>query len=125
MHKQIQVQSEIIPAYGVLHLSGYINTIAEEEIELEVQRLLEMKCPYLLLDFEQVEHINSAGITILIGIAARVGEIGGRLGAYGLNQHFQKIFHMVGLDEYILIGQKQQDVLEKLKKEDSGGSDLS
>lgn len=109
------VHTEIVPAYAILRLSGQINTLAEEQIEGEFQKMLDMKCPLVLLDFTAVEHINSAGITILIGLAARVNDQGSRLGAFGLSEHYQKIFHMVGLDEYIHVGQDVETVLTDLK----------
>jgi len=120
MIPKIEVRTEVIPAYAVLHLSGFVNTYAEEAIEEEVRRLLDMRCPYVLLDFGNVEHINSAGITILIGLAARVQDQGGRLGAYGLNEHYRKIFRMVGLEEFIRVGSDREVLLEGMKSPAEG-----
>ncbi|HEQ60061.1 MAG TPA: anti-sigma factor antagonist [Firmicutes bacterium] len=118
MAKQIRVQSELVPAYAVIRLSGFLNIFAEEEVEGEVSRLLELRCPVLLLDFSQVEHIDSAGITILVGVAAKVGDAQARLGAYGLSAHYQKIFHMVGLDDYIALGEDRETLLARLQSSD-------
>lgn len=113
--EQIKVRTELIPAYAVVHLSGFLNTFAEATVEAEIGKLLEMRCPVVLLRFAEVEHINSAGITILIGVAMRIKEAGGKLGAYDLSEHYRKIFHMVGLDEYILMGEDRESLLGQLR----------
>ena len=118
MGKQIRVQTELIPAYAVIQLSGFLNIFAEESVESEVSRLLELRCPIVLADFSRVEHIDSAGITILVGVAARVRDAQARLGAYGLSAHYRKIFHMVGLDDYITVGEDRASLLADLQTAD-------
>ena len=113
MDNLITIQTDLIPAYAVLHLKGSINTFAEEIIENEILPLSEKHCPFVILDFSEVNHINSAGITILIGVAARVQEEGGRLAAYGLSDHYRKIFSMVGLDEFIRLGENRETLLQQ------------
>ncbi len=113
MAKQMTVQTELVPAYAVIQLTGFLNIFAEGDIESEIERLLEMRCPFVLLDFQQVEHIDSAGITILVGVAARVRDAQTRLAAYGLSPHYRKIFHMVGLEDYILVGEDRESLLSQ------------
>jgi len=115
MAKQITVQTELVPAYAVIRLAGFLNIFAEGDVEAEVSRLLEMRCPLVLLDFGQVEHIDSAGITILVGLAARMRDAQAQLAAYGLSPHYRKIFHMVGLDDYIVVGEDRESLLSQLR----------
>lgn len=105
MNESVEVVTKIVPAYATLRLKGHINTFAEEPIQVEIDQLMEMGCPLVLMDFSQVEHINSAGITILIGEAGRIRDRGAQLAAYGLSEHYRKIFLMVGLEEFILMGE--------------------
>ncbi len=116
MSESIQVVTKIVPAYAALHLKGHINTFAEEPIQGEIEKLLEMKCPLILMDFSEVEHINSAGITILIGEAGRVRDRGAQLAAYGLSEHYRKIFLMVGLEEFILLGEDGESLVRQWQR---------
>lgn len=116
MNKEISVTTELIPSYAVVHLSGSINTSAEEEIESEIARMIEAKCPVVLLDCTHVEHINSAGITILIGVAARLRDKGMILAAYGLSEHYRRIFQMIGLADYIVLGKDRESLLSQIQQ---------
>ena len=118
MTKQITVNTEIIPAYAVIRLYGHVNTFAEGAIEGEINRLIDMRCPLVVLDFTGVENINSAGITILIGLAERMKDAEARLGAFGLTDHYRKIFKMVGLEEYITVNEDLDSMLEQWQSED-------
>lgn len=55
----------------------------------------------LLIDFSEVNYINSAGIAALIRLT-RIGA-GGlyRSGCFNLHYHYEKIFTMVGLNKYL------------------------
>ncbi len=57
----------------------------------------------IVLNFRRSDYINSAGIAILIRIVTEVNRAGQKLAMSGLNEHFQKIFRMVGLSQYATI----------------------
>jgi anti-anti-sigma factor len=120
---EMKIETRIVPAYAEIQLTGFINTFSEEKIEGEVKGLLDMGCPFILLDFSRVENINSAGITILIGIAAQVRDSGAVLAGYGLSSHYRKIFRMVGLEKYITLGESRQQLLDSWKNTGSVGRD--
>ncbi|MBP1933499.1 STAS domain-containing protein [Ammoniphilus resinae] len=57
----------------------------------------------LVLDFGRVNYINSAGIGDLIRLV-RMGKDGlYQSGCFGLNYHYEKLFHMVGLTRWLTI----------------------
>ncbi|MDF2720261.1 MAG: anti-anti-sigma factor [Paenibacillus sp.] len=71
--------------------------------------------PYLILNFTNVPYVNSAGIAVLIRIV-RAGMKGGfRTFAYGITPHFQKLFRMVGLTEYLMIYPDEYAVLQRIE----------
>lgn len=98
---------------AILHLKGDLTTFAEETVESEFNKLLEDGCRFCVFDFSLVEYINSPGIAILIQVVSAMREQGGRIGAYGLNEHYKKIFRMVGLSQYIEQGDSREEVLQR------------
>jgi stage II sporulation protein AA (anti-sigma F factor antagonist) len=69
---------------------------------------------YLILNLTQVPYINSAGIAVLIRLA-RAGIKGGfTTFAYGVTPHYEKLFRMVGLTEYMLIYPEEYSILERV-----------
>lgn len=72
---------------------------------------------YLVLNVSEVPYMNSAGIAMLIRIS-RAGKKGGyQTFACGLTAHYQKLFHMVGLTDYIIIYPDEYSVLKRLEDE--------
>ena len=57
----------------------------------------------LVLNFSEVEYINSAGIAVLIRLSQTALTSGHTLYAYGINAHYQKMFRLIGLTEFIMI----------------------
>ncbi|WP_161486079.1 STAS domain-containing protein [Desulfotomaculum copahuensis] len=57
----------------------------------------------LVLDFAGVDYINSAGLALLIGLIRRCRQENRSVGAINLSDHYRKIFHMVGLNDYIAL----------------------
>ncbi|HZG58176.1 STAS domain-containing protein [Paenibacillus sp.] len=71
----------------------------------------------LVLDFTGVPYINSAGIAALIRLVRLGRKAGYRSYAFGVSGHYQKLFRMVGLTEYMAIYQSEHAVAERLEQE--------
>lgn len=84
-----------------LRLSGDITSEGEEEFK-KILPLNDQYAP-VVLDFAGVDYINSAGLALLIGLVRRCRESGRPVGAVNLSGHYRKIFHMVGLNDYITV----------------------
>jgi anti-anti-sigma factor len=54
----------------------------------------------VLLNFSAVDHLDSSGIALIIGLLTESRQRHQRLLVTGLTQHYQKIFDMMGLTEY-------------------------
>ncbi len=68
----------------------------------------------ILFRFAPGCYINSAGIAVLILITSDARKSRQKVGAVGLSAHFQKIFDMIGLTEYVQIFQSEEDAVRKL-----------
>jgi len=55
----------------------------------------------LIMDIGGVEHINSSGMAILIGLVKKAKASGFALAISGASEHHRKLFTMVGLAQYI------------------------
>lgn len=69
---------------------------------------------YLILNLSKVPYINSAGIAILIRLV-RFGQKGNfQTFAYGVTPHYEKLFRMVGLTEYMMIYPDEYSIIERI-----------
>ena len=66
----------------------------------------------ILFLFDKDCYINSGGIAILIGIASASRKSGQSIRVAGLSNHFQKIFHMMGLTKYVAIFPTEEAALK-------------
>jgi anti-anti-sigma factor len=97
---------------AIIDLIGDVTTFAEEKINSAYSKVTEQGARSILLNFRQNDYINSAGIAILIGVVTEVNRNNQKLAVSGLSQHFQKIFRMVGLAQYIDIYQDEDEAIK-------------
>ncbi len=84
----------------VIDIKGDITTFADAKITAAYAAATEAGAKRLVLNFHYSSYINSAGIAILIRIVTSSDRNAQKVAMSGLNDHFQKVFRMVGLSQY-------------------------
>ena len=100
MSKEIQVsvrQEGVIP---VIDIGGDVTATTGGAIEEAYRNVSATGSLKILLLFSKESYINSGGIAILIGIVSEGRKREQEIRMAGLSDHFQKIFHMVGITKY-------------------------
>ena len=62
----------------------------------------------VMIDFRELEYMNSGGIGLLVTLLVRANRQKQRLFAFGLNDHYRQIFELTRLDEAIAIYPDEQ-----------------
>ena len=57
----------------------------------------------ILLNFQEVDYINSTGIALIVGLLAQARKSHRRLVVCGLSEHYQEIFRITRLSDFIEI----------------------
>jgi len=112
--ENFQVHLELDGAIATFKMAGDLTHTSEQRLLNAYEKADASKAKHLVLDFQQVEYINSAGMSIIISVLTRAQEAGQKLRACGLSPHFQKIFNMVGLSKYIPHDENLQDALHNI-----------
>lgn len=112
--ENFQVNLELDGAIATVKMTGDLTHAAEQRLINTYEKAASSKVKYIILDFLQVEYINSAGMSIIITMLTRSQEMGQELRACGLSPHFQKIFNMVGLSKYIVHYENVQAALQSI-----------
>jgi anti-anti-sigma factor len=85
---------------SVIAFAGDISSASKDAV-LDAYHGLDGASSKVLLDFTDVDYINSSGIAIIIQMLLEAGKGGARtIGIFGLSPHFQKVFTMVGINRY-------------------------
>lgn len=112
MSKDIQVSTSQKGDVAVITIKGDVTAITGEAIGNAYHKDDNvLHSPKLLLQFDKDCYINSGGLATIIDIASEGRRKEQRIHAFGLSEHFQKIFHMVGLTRCITLYESEQEAL--------------
>lgn len=96
MTKDLQITSQEKENIRILTLSGDLT-----QSEGNLTGFIQPSDRALILDFCDVQYINSAGIAQLICLLRQAQEKKLTVLVHGVSSHYQKIFEMVGLTKYL------------------------
>ncbi len=88
------------PEVAIVHLAGDVNRSAAEGLERAYQ---ETGNASVVLDFTEIDYINSTGIALLVGILAKARATGRRVSACGLSDHYVQIFNITRIADFMAI----------------------
>jgi anti-anti-sigma factor len=95
---------EVRPADGgvaVVVLQGRVDRDAMVPLEVAYDEARGSDPRTVLLDFTGVDYINSTGIALIVGVLGRARAEGRRVAAAGLTEHYQHVFAITRLSDFI------------------------
>jgi anti-sigma B factor antagonist len=98
---QLEAQVRHQPAVSIIHLHGEINGFAEDTLNAAFAEAETRNPDAILLNFSDVDYINSTGIALIVSLLARARKAQRRLLACGLSEHYVEIFHITRLADYM------------------------
>lgn len=99
MNSSISIDIHEKDNYGILNLKGELTLFAENAVNEAIAEFID-DSKNIIMNFAEVNYINSAGIAILISVITELRKKGGTLKFVGLTDHYKKIFNMVGLTQF-------------------------
>ena len=100
-HLEATVRQE--PGVAVIDLTGEINGFVEEVLDAAYSEAESNDPEAILLNFENVDYINSTGIALIVGLLAKSRISKRRLVAYGLSDHYVEIFEITRLSDFMSV----------------------
>jgi anti-sigma B factor antagonist len=88
---------------GTIEMHGQVNRGAEEVISAAYESASGNGVTTLVLEFGDVEYINSTGIAVIVGILARARQNDMTVVARGLTDHYKHIFEITKLSDFMKI----------------------
>jgi anti-anti-sigma factor len=86
---------------AVINLQGEIDSFADEALNQAFAEASQSPATAILLNFQQVEYINSTGIALIVGLLARARQLGRRLLVCNLSPHYTEIFQITRLSDFM------------------------
>ena len=94
---------EIGPGIRVIDIQGEITAFSEQVLTDAHEQATGDDVKAVILNFTDLEYMNSGGIGLLVTTLIRAQRAGHTLSAYGLTDHYKEIFALTRLDEAIEI----------------------
>jgi anti-sigma B factor antagonist len=86
---------------GVIDLHGEINLGADQALIAAYESAARGDPETVVLNFAQVDYINSTGIALIVGLLARARKDHRTVRAFGLSEHYRQIFAITRLSDFM------------------------
>ena len=101
----------LLEQVAIIDIDGDLTPDARDVVEEAHGRVTESGLRKLVVTFQPDAYINSGGIAIIINVAIAGTKAGQKIRLVQPSEHFQKIFTMVGLRQYVEIFTNEADAL--------------
>ncbi len=88
--------------FRLIRLSGTVNRAAKEALETAYEEA-KGSPGEIVLDFSEVDYINSTGIAVIVGVLAMARAEDRDIGARGLSDHYKEVFEITRLADFMNI----------------------
>lgn len=101
---------------AVIDISGELNGYGEEALMAAYTAASNGRTRSIILNFSDLEYMNSSGIGLLVTMLIRVQRQKQQLLAYGLSEHYQQIFELTRLNEAIAIYENEDAAVSAVRQ---------
>jgi anti-anti-sigma factor len=88
---------------ALIRLEGDLDGNARERLTAAYEEAAVFRPGTVVLDFRGVGYINSTGIAAIVGVLARARAEQCEISAFGLSDHYQEIFQITRLADFVHI----------------------
>lgn len=101
--KSLEAHVRHQPRVAIIDLHGEINAFAEDVLNAAYADAESRQSDVILLNFSDVDYINSTGIALIVSLLARARKSKRRLLACGLSSHYVEIFQITRLVDFMSV----------------------
>ena len=110
MRRECKIRTHEDSDISTIEILGDLTGSADKDMDTAHQEVCGRNPTKILVKFDAVSRINSAGIALLINLVIDSREQGCEVYLTGMSQHFRKIFGLVGLTKYADIVDSVKDI---------------
>jgi anti-anti-sigma factor len=96
---------------AVIDLNGEINAFAADALNAAYAEAERESPQVVLLNFADVDYINSTGIALIVGLLAKARAARRRLVVCGLSEHYVEIFQITRLSDFMTMFPNEESAL--------------
>ena len=107
----MQISSETVEDVLVVRLEGNLDTNSSPEAQDYLNKAIDDGAARVIVSFDQVEFVSSAGLRVLLVTAKRLAGAGGNLRVCGLNETVSEVFEISGFSTILNVFASESEAL--------------
>jgi anti-sigma B factor antagonist len=96
---------------SIIDVQGELTAFAESVLMDAYNQASDGHVRAIILNFEELEYMNSSGIGLLVTLLIRINREKQQLLTYGLSEHYRSIFQITRLDDAIAIHDSEEEAV--------------
>ena len=97
----------------IIALQGQVNSSNAATVETEVLAVVNQGAKNVLLNMTELSYISSAGLRVVLVLAKRLKQAGGKLVIYGMQPHVREVFDISGFLAILNVTGTRAEALEQ------------
>ena len=97
----------------VLQMEGSLDTQTSPQAQTLITQLIDQGATRIIVNFEKLDYVSSAGLRILLTTAKKLKANGGQLRVCGLNGDVQEAFRFAGFHMILTVKKTESEALEQ------------
>ena len=108
----MEITTREADSVSVVRIAGNLDTNTAPEAQQHLDDLQDAGAEKILVNFEALGYISSAGLRVLLVTAKRLGASGGILHICGLNETVDEVFEISGFSVILSVFGTEQEALQ-------------
>ena len=113
MDSLIDVNQEELGNVIILRISGRLDATSSPVLEKQVMALIESGKHLLVMNFENVEYLSSAGMRLLLAATKKLKSQDGKILITNVVENVMEVIKMAGFDHILHLFQTEEDALKE------------
>lgn len=97
----------------IFKLNGNLNSNTSPELEDKIFEAIKNESKNMILDFEDLDYISSAGLRVIIKTAKNLKQSEGMIVLCSMQDYVKEVFEIAGFDAYLPIVSTMDDALNQ------------
>lgn len=107
----MEINTKEVNDVKIVEFTGNLDTNTAPEAESRINDLLDNGATRILVNFENLNYISSAGLRVLLATAKKMKLAGGTLKICSLNSTVQEVFDISGFSTILSLAANEADAL--------------
>ncbi len=97
----------------IFKLNGNLNSNTSPELEDKIFEAIKNESKNMILDFEDLDYISSAGLRVIMKTAKNLKQSEGMIVLCSMQDYVKEVFEIAGFDAYLPIFSNMDDALNQ------------